>query len=70
MVILTVIGAVVLAVVGGIFLFRRVRHPKCPLCGRRVGFVIPLLPRRRADIYRCDKCNKVFYKGELRRRRQ
>jgi len=54
--IIIVVGAVVLAVAGGIFLAYLGRHPKCPNCGNRVNFVIPLLLKRCKSSYKCNNC--------------
>jgi len=54
MIIIAVIGATILAVCGGVFLI----YPKCPYCGRRVNFVIPILLKHCKLIYTCNWCQR------------
>ncbi len=58
--IIAVVGAIVLGVIGGIFLAYFARHPKCPYCGERVNFVIPLVLRRCKPNYTCNNCNRYI----------
>jgi len=68
MIILAVVAAIALAVGGGVFLAYLGRHPKCPRCGDRVDFVIPLLLRKCDPEYTCPHCHAVIPAAEFRPR--
>lgn len=68
MIIIAVVIAVILAVAGGIFLAYLGRHPKCPYCGERVNFVIPVMLKRCKSTYTCNNCRRVVPSIQFRPR--
>lgn len=63
-----VVIAVVLGVVGGIFLAYLGRHPKCPYCGDRVNFDVPLTLSRCEFRYTCNNCGRDILAAKFRPR--